>query len=203
MKKLLYAAAAVAAACVFAAGGLGRSIKNDRRFTVSALGFEKCGNQIGVTVEAIIINSESVEEKPRSAVFFAEDTTIDGALEKISAKLSRPMLFEHCGIIAVGDAMTDELFYEICEYCIYENRITVSAYIISTDSPKELLSGEPQASLAVGYDIMGIIARQAADGTFKSRSRCFEAVRSMACGNKPMLPRFIRGEDDAEYVCHT
>lgn len=200
MKKLFYAAAAVTAVCVFAAGGLGTSIKNDRRFTVSALGFEKCGNQIGVTAEVIIINSESAEVKPRSAVFFAEDGTIDGALEKISAKLSRPMLFEHCGIIAVGDSMTEELFNEICEYCIYENRITVSAYIVSTNSPKELLNGEPQASLAVGYDIMGIIARQVADGTLEGRSRCFEVVRDMNSGSKPYLPRFIRGEDGAEYV---
>lgn len=203
MKKLFYAAVALAAACVFAAGGLGASIKNDRRFTVSALGFEKCGNQIGVTAEVIIINSESAEVKPRSAVFFAEGGTIDGALEKISAKLSRPMLLEHCGIIAVGDSMTEELFNEICKYCIYENRITVSAYIISTNSPKELLNGEPQASLAVGYDIMGIIARQVADGTLESHSRCFEVVRDMNSGSKLYLPRFIRGDDGAEYVCHT
>lgn len=180
--------------------GAGENIKNDRRFMVSALGFETDGFLIKVTSELIIINSEDPETSPQAKTFSAKSSTVTGALEDISARLSRPMLLEHCGIIAIGDRMNEKRFSEICDYCFAENRITLSAYMISVPDPEELLSGEPESSAAVGYDIMNIIEQQnAANGT-NTNSRFFEVESARESGKSTFfLPRFEKTESGAVF----
>ncbi len=180
--------------------GAGENIKNDRRFMVSALGFETDGFLIKVTSELIIINSEDPEISPQAKSFSAKSSTVTGALEDISARLSRPMLLEHCGIIAIGDRMNEKRFSEICDYCFAENRITLSAYMISVPDPEELLSGEPESSAAVGYDIMNIIEQQNAANGINTNSRFFEVESARESGKSTFfLPRFEKTESGAVF----
>lgn len=180
--------------------GTGENIKNDRRFMVSALGFETDGFLIKVTSELIIINSEDPETPPQAKTFSAKSSTVTGALEDISARLSRPMLLEHCGIIAIGDRMNEKRFSEICDYCFAENRITLSAYMISVPDPEELLSGEPESSAAVGYDIMNIIEQQSAANGINTNSRFFEVESARESGKSTFfLPRFEKTESGAVF----
>lgn len=180
--------------------GTGDNIKNDRRFMVSALGFETDGFLIKVTSELIIINSEDPETPPQAKTFSAKSSTVTGALEDISARLSRPMLLEHCGIIAIGDRMNEKRFSEICDYCFAENRITLSAYMISVPDPEELLSGEPESSAAVGYDIMNIIEQQNAANGINTNSRFFEVESARESGKSTFfLPRFEKTESGAVF----
>lgn len=180
--------------------GAGDNIKNDRRFIVSALGFETDGFLIKVTSELIIINSEDPETPPQAKTFSAKSSTVTGALEDISARLSRPMLLEHCGIIAIGDRMNEKRFSEICDYCFAENRITLSAYMISVPDPEELLSGEPESSAAVGYDIMNIIEQQNAANGINTNSRFFEVESARESGKSTFfLPRFEKTESGAVF----
>lgn len=180
--------------------GAGENIKNDRRFMVSALGFETDGFLIKVTSELIIINSEDPETPPQAKTFSAKSSTVTGALEDISARLSRPMLLEHCGIIAIGDRMNEKRFSEICDYCFAENRITLSAYMISVPDPEELLSGEPESSAAVGYDIMNIIEQQNAANGINTNSRFFEVESARESGKSTFfLPRFEKTESGAVF----
>ena len=180
--------------------GAGENIKNDRRFMVSALGFETDGFLIKVTSELIIINSEDPETPPQAKTFSAKSSTVTGALEDISARLSRPMLLEHCGIIAIGDRMNEKRFSEICDYCFAENRITLSAYMISAPDPEQLLSSEPESSAAVGYDIMNIIEQQNAANGINTNSRFFEVESSRESGKSAFfLPRFEKAESGAVF----
>lgn len=180
--------------------GAGENIKNDRRFMVSALGFEIDGFLIKVTSELIIINSEDPETPPQAKTFSAKSSTVTGALEDISARLSRPMLLEHCGIIAIGDRMNEKRFSEICDYCFAENRITLSAYMISAPDPEQLLSSEPESSAAVGYDIMNIIEQQNAANGINTNSRFFEVESSRESGKSTFfLPRFEKAESGAVF----
>lgn len=176
--------------------GLGSNIKNDRCFMVSALGFETDGFLIKVTSELIIINSEDPETPPQAKTFSAKSSTVTGALEDISARLSRPMLLEHCGIIAIGDRMNEKRFSEICDYCFAENRITLSAYMISTPDPQKLLSGGSESSAAVGYDIMSIIEQQNSASRLNTNSRFFEVESARENGESSfLLPHFIKEND--------
>ena len=173
-------------ATLTACRGVGNSIKNDRRFMVSALGFETDGFLIKVTSELIIINSENPDNPPQAKTFSAKSSTIGGALDDISAHLSKPMLLEHCGIIAIGEKMDEKRFSEICDYCFSENRITISAYMISTPYP------------AVGYDIMSIIEQQNAANGAAANSRFFEVEAARESGKEAfLLPHFIKTENGA------
>ena len=178
--------------CRFTTGGAAI----DRRFIVSAVGFSTDGAVINVSAEAIIINSETPESDPKAEVLSASGTTLAEAFEAISASLARPMLLEHCGVIVIGNGITPAWLDKICDYCFSENRITLSSYMISADDPAALLSGEPESSVAVGYDIMGIIEQNSSSSGIYYDSRYFEIEGLREKGRHVFtLPYFTRGED--------
>lgn len=166
----------------------GNKSRDDRSFMVSAVGFEADNELVTLYAEAVIINSELSETEPKAAVLEGTGKSISKALENIEASLAKPMSFSHCGVIVIGRQMTDRYFREICEYCFKENSITLSAYMISADSIRELLSENPESSVAVGYDIMGIIEKSGING-----NRYFEIEGLREKGeNTFILPHFVR-----------
>ena len=171
------------------------SSQNDRRFMVTALGFSG-KEELTVTAEIVMVNSESADREPYSQVLSYTANTINEALSGIAYSLSRPMLFEHCGVIVIDTALSAERFAEICDYCFKENRITLSVYMIASDSPKSLLDGEPVSSVAVGYDIMGIISQKSKESGINFKNRYFEIESGREKGEQAFsLPYFERGED--------
>lgn len=169
--------------------------ENDRRFMVTALGFSGSDN-ITVTAEIVTVNSESAKSEPYPKVLSYTADTINEALGGIADSLSRPMLLEHCGVIVIDTALSAERFAEICGYCFKENRITLSVYMIATDSPKTLLDGEPVSSVAVGYDIMGIIGQKSESEKINFQNRYFEIESKREKGETVFsMPYFHRGEE--------
>lgn len=197
MKKLSVCLVAVflccmLAGCSFRSGSAG----NDRRFMVTALGFSESGDNITVTAEIVTVNSESAKAEPSPQTLSYTANGITKALCGIANSLSRPMLLEHCGVIVIGTALSAERLREIFDYCFKENRITLSAYMIATDDPAALLDGEPVSSVAVGYDIMGIIGQKAETGKIKFENRYFEIESRREKGERVFsMPYFARTED--------
>lgn len=177
--------------CRFSAGSAG----NDRRFMVTALGFSGSEN-ITVTAEIVTVNSESAERAPAPQVLSYTASSINGALSGIADSLTRPMLLEHCGVIVIDTSLSAKRFAEICGYCFKENRITLSAYMIAADGPKALLEGEPVSSVAVGYDIMGIIGQKSETGKINFNNRFFEIESLREKGGQVFsMPYFKRDGD--------
>ncbi|MFQ8951734.1 MAG: hypothetical protein ACLR56_01115 [Oscillospiraceae bacterium] len=83
--------------------------------------------------------------------------------------------------------MTAERFSQICDYCFYENRITLSAYMISAKSPELLLGGKPESSAATGYDIMNMIERQSKSDGISTDSRFLRLNRRVRAGRILLL----------------
>lgn len=196
MKRLLIC---ISAACIcvllvgcrFSAGSAG----NDRRFMVTALGFSGDEN-ITVAAEIVTVNSESAEREPAPQVLSYTANSINAALNGIADSLSKPMLLEHCGIIVIDTSLSAKRFAEICSYCFKENRITLSAYMIAADDPKALLEGEPVSSVAVGYDIMGIIGQKSETGNINFNNRYFEIESGREKGGQVFtMPYFKRDVD--------
>ena len=195
MKKL-YLGFLVFIFCFCLSGCSLTDTESDRRFMVSALGFSAEKATVTVDAEVIIINSENAESDPRPQVISATADNIDSALKTISLSLAKPLLLEHCGVIAIGDQMTADWFDEICDYCFENNRITLSAFMISCKNPKELLGGEPSSSVAVGYDIMGIIEQNKKSGDLELRNRFFEVESLRQQGKTEFyIPRFEKSKD--------
>ena len=176
-------------------GCSGENAKSDRRYMVSSLGFSTDGALINVFAEIIIVNSEDPESSPETKLFSAAAQSISGALDKIGSSLEKPMLLNHCAVIAVGEKMTPYWFSEICDYCFNENRITMSAYMISVEDPYELLSEKSPSSAAKGYDIMGMIEQQSERTGLSYSSRYFEVEAVRESGKKTFtLPHFVISE---------
>ena len=174
--------------------------QNDRRFMVTALGFS--GNDdITLTAEIVTVNSESAESEPYTQVLTYTANSINEALNGIADSLSRPMLLEHCGVIVIDTAISAERFAEICDYCFKENKITLSVYMMASENPKALLDGEPLYSVAVGYDIMGIIGQKSETEKINFTNRYFEIQSGREKGETAFsLPYFRRGEDGVSLV---
>lgn len=185
--------------CILLCGCKGENRESDRRFTVAALGFSSDGALINVFAETVIVNSEDPEISPEACVFAASGATISEALDKIGARLSKPMLLNHCAVIAVAENVTANWFDKICDYCFRENRITMSAYMVSVKDPNMLLSRGPESSVAAGYDIMGMIEQQSERTGIAYNSRYFE-VEARREGGKSVftLPHFTCDEDNTE-----
>ncbi len=201
MKRLLigFSAACLCfllSGCRFSAG----SAQNDRRFMVTALGFSGSEN-ITVTAEIVTVNSESAEREPSPQVLSYSADSINKALSGIADSLSRPMLLEHCGIIVIDTALSAELLGEICDYCFKENRITLSVYMIASDNPKALLGGEPVSSVAVGYDIMGIIGQKSETGGINFENRFFEIESGREKGEQMFSMPFFERTEDGVSLC--
>ena len=174
--------------------------QNDRRFMVTALGFS--GNDdITLTAEIVTVPSESAEVEPRTQVLSCTENGINKALNGIADSLSRPMLLAHCGVIVIDTALSAESFAEICDYCFKENKITLSVYMMASENPKALLDGEPLYSVAVGYDIMGIIGQKSETEKINFTNRYFEIQSGREKGETAFsLPYFRRGEDGVSLV---
>lgn len=171
----------------------------DRQFIVSSVGFSAEGENIEVTAEIIIINSESEETDPVPKVMTGRGKTISEAFDEIGAGLAKPMLLEHCGVIIISKEMTAEWFGKICDYCFSENRITLSAYMISAEKPQKLLSQKPESSVSVGYDLMGIIEQQTERTGILYDNRYFEVESKREKGEDTfILPHFAVSEDMVE-----
>lgn len=197
MKKLSVCLAAVIICCTLAGCQItSGSAGNDRRFMVTALGFSEGGDNITVTAEIVTVNSESAKAEPSPQTLSCTANGITAALDGISNSLSRPMLLEHCGVIVIDTALNAERLGEICDYCFRENRITLSVYMVSADNPAVLLDGEPVSSVAVGYDIMGIIGQKTKTGKIKFENRYFEIEARREKGELDFsMPFFARTED--------
>lgn len=195
MKRLIISFL-TACLCVMLGGcGSFAGSENDRRFMVTALGFSGSEN-ITVTAEIVTVNSESAKSEPYPQILSYTADSINEALSGIADSLSRPMLLEHCGVIVTDTELSAERFAEICDYCFKENRITLSVYLVAADDPKTLLDGEPVSSVAVGYDIMGIIGQKSETEKINFQNRYFEIEGGREKGETVFsVPYFRRGED--------
>ena len=124
-------------------------------YLVSSIGFEGDGKEYNVYFETVIINSENTNQTLK--VLNGSGETIEKAVSVIERQCTQPLLLSHCGVIVIGDGITQKQFSSIKDYCYDKEPITLSAYFIRSENAQKLLSAKPVSSICVGYDIMGLI----------------------------------------------
>ncbi len=129
-------------------------------YMVASLGFSEKNGKLTVFMEAIVINSEDTDAQKKLVVLEGNGDTVKQGAENAEKKAVQPVNLSHCGVIALEEGISKERFLEICEYCYNRDEINLSAFFISSDDVKKLLSEKPTASVAVGYDIMNRLESQ-------------------------------------------
>ena len=142
-------------------------------------------NKYNVYFEAVVVNNETTDQTLK--LFTGSGETIEKAVDLIQKQCARPLLFSHCGVIVVDKKMPQKNFLEVCDFCYKEEEITLSAYYVTANNPKEILSAKPLSSVSVGYDIMGILKQ---NSSFENRF--FEIIKS---NYKTSLPIITKGKE--------
>ena len=125
-------------------------------YLVSALGFDRLDNDIYVTIESVIVNSEDSEAEKKNELIIGSGDSLESAMMMAMGKVTQPMEFSHSAVAVIGKSVNDKYLGEICEYMYNEKDITLSIAVISTENANELLACDTVSSVAVGYDIMSM-----------------------------------------------
>lgn len=155
--------------------------KESPEYLISSIGFDNKNGDLTVCLEAVIINSENTEQSLKVLKSTARDVEL--ALKEIKRQATQPILLSHCGVIVIGESVTEKQLKEIYNFCFSEKEITLSALVVKTASAQKLLSLKPVSSASVGYDIMGILRENP-----KVKNRFFEVYSAK---KNIMLPKII------------
>ena len=167
------------------------SLEKGLEALVSAIGFNQQGDVFSIYIETVTVNSESSEADKKLTRTEGNGKNLADAYNDACRKTVRPFMFSHCAVAILGDGITAKRTREICRFLYNKDEINLALRFLYTDSPKELLSCETVASVAVGYDLVDALDRQSDySGTiFKNRFYEVEAVRKKAI-NIFTLPEF-------------
>lgn len=168
----------------------------DRRFMVSALGFDADGSQLLLSAETVIVNSESTGEDISTRVFSSRGADAEECVFRLIQGMSKDVQLAHCGVVAVGDTVRGAALDGIIEYCTEKRDINLSTYMVSTANASELLSGKAVSAITVGYELMGFMEHAADETGIRYGARVYE-VQSARMKKTPvyLLPRFSVASD--------
>ena len=151
----------------------------DQQYLISGIAFKRDKNKISAFAETVVVNTESTEQGVSRHVFSATGNTAEESLLNLSGKISKPLLFDHCGLIAVDEALSSEQFRQVIDYCKKNEEINLAAYMITSKNPDTLFDCEPVSTLTVSYDLLGVIDRVEILNGIKFHNRYYEV-----CANK-------------------
>ena len=154
--------------------------KRGPEYLISGIGFDKVNNSYKVCFESVIINSEDTKQTVK--LLKGEGETLKSAIKQIEKQRTQPFLLSHCGVLVIGDGITKNELNDIAEYCVKNKEITLSAFFIKTKNAEKLLSVKPLSSVAVGFDIMGLLEQNK-----QYKNRLFELVNSDYTNALPKL----------------
>lgn len=158
--------------------------KTEPEYLISAIGFDNNGGMLNTCFEAVIINSETQSEELK--IIEVQGETVEECVKNLSRKCTQGYLLSHCGVLVIGQSVTERQLNGIYDFCFKEPDITLSVLLVETENAKSLLSNKPVSTISVGYDIMGVIKQYGENKNVSFKNRYFEII---AQGGKPTLPK--------------
>ena len=161
---------------------------------VSAIGIDQKDNEISVTLETIITNNENNESKTRLLIGLGD--TIQTAFADTLKYATEPLTLSHLGVAVMGKSIDSENFKSICDWFYNKQDTTLSTFFISAYNAEELLSQKAISSIAVGYDLVGLLEQQEKESGTDFQNR-FYKIQSLILENTDSfrLPHFICKDD--------
>lgn len=158
MKKILKISAILISLIVLFSGckGMGEETKpNDKRF-VSALGFDEENGEIIASVETV----EAVGEgKVNPYILKNRGKNVASILAEIEAESSRELSFSHAEVVVLGEEVLKNNVKQILDFFVKDEKIPLSARVLSADNAEELLKFKKGDGNASGYEISDMIKK--------------------------------------------
>ena len=165
------------------------------QYIVSALGFD-FDNGFKVSAEAVIVGTEGTS-KAEAKVITGQGKTIEEAFYELRKKTSQPLLLSHCGLLLLGE---DINFEEVLEYAKKNKELTLSVFLGATDNAEQLLNLEAVSSIAIGYDLVGMIEQQEESEGENFKNRFYEIEASRKRGKNIKLPFFVIEKEEFSFL---
>ncbi|MBQ8203988.1 MAG: hypothetical protein IJZ75_06905 [Clostridia bacterium] len=158
--------------------------ESDSRYIVSALGFERTGDGFVIYAQTVTANEGKGEIAQNSYRAFGE--SLWGTLSELKARLSKPISFEHCSIIAISPEIPKEDLVKICDFCKDLERLNTSVYFAVCEDIEGLLGSDAISESAGGYDISSLIESRAEQTGINYKNRLYEILSA----RENFLPTF-------------
>ncbi len=144
------------------------------KYIVASLGFDEADGKISVYSESVVINTDDTEAEKKTELLEGSGKTLEEAINLIIKKAAQPVEFSHCAVAVIGESVSSKRYSEICDFLYNERQITISVLVVACKNAKELLGCETVSSVAVGYDITGMIEQQSGHSGINYENRLYE-----------------------------
>ena len=172
----------------FSSCGIRRVSEPEDVYPVSAIGFDREGDLLILSAE-VPLTRENEAEKMEVKCFVGIGETPEQALLDLRAGLSKELLFGHCALVILGDALTPQDRLQAIDFAAHTAEIPLSVPVISTPDAGELLANGSLSAPAAGYDIPEILRQQNKLYALDLKCRLYEVLNETDGGQ--ILPRFL------------
>lgn len=143
-------------------------------YIISAMGFDQNGDELTVILEAVIINSEDADVDKKTSLLKGTGKNTDTAFAQALQSATEAVMLSHLGAVVIGNGVSAENFKEINDWFYNKRDTTLSTFFVSTENAEKLLSCETVSSVAVGYDIVGMLEQNSGETGIDYKNRFFQ-----------------------------
>lgn len=143
-------------------------------YIISAMGFDREGDKLTVVLEAVITNSEDADADKKISLLKGTGKNTDAAFAEALKSATETVILSHLGAVVIGNGVSAENFKEISDWFYHKRDTTLSTFFVSTENAEKLLSCETVSSVAVGYDIVGMLEQNSSETGINYKNRFFQ-----------------------------
>ena len=159
-------------------------------YPVAAMGFDAAEEGIRVTVEIAVVDDSELS-KSKSLCFSQNGESVENALNAMETGLPRALIFSHCALAVLGEALSKERMQEIFAFAGAEEGLPLAAEVVVSQNAEQLLKAKSVSSVAMGYEIPQILEQERRRLGAEMPCSVYE-LRSVASPELPIaLPRFV------------
>lgn len=186
MKKII-----LLSVCFILCFCVGCTPESQGKYIVSTIGLSRENKEFLISVEAVTVNSEDSERDIENTVFTGNAKSIDAAFLEAYNKSAKALSLEHCAVIVLDESLTKEDIRKMLIFCENKTEISRTTAFVRTKSTSELLKAKPYSSVAIGFDIVSILATQYAQKKTEFKNRYYEIFETVLADNGfNSLPEF-------------
>ena len=172
------------------------SRESQGKYIVSLIGLSREGKEFSVSVEAVTVHSEDSERDIENIVFKGKAKSISEAFSQAYNKSAAAFSLEHCAVIVLDETLETEDIRKMLIFCENRTELTRAVAFVRTKSTGELLKAKPFSSVALGFDIVQILATQHSEKKAEFKNRYYEIFESvLEKEGFNALPKFSVSDD--------
>lgn len=173
--------------------------RDGSEYIVTALGIDETLNGLNLTVESIPTNSED-SDSSKAILLKGEGKTLAEAYFSCLLQAAEPFLLGHVGLIVFGETVSRETAKATLDWFYSKKSATLSTLLAAAPSAEELLSCAKISSVAIGYDVVGMLRSYESNTGISLKNSFFEIKELFLREESVAALPYLSVEDDAFFT---